>query len=117
VGNPVTATERPEPTPKANRNEHYLEVARGLDLGAWIEFKSARGTRQAMRLNWASQQRGAYLFANLHGDDSLIVATTRLAERLGDGTARILSRDSLTERAVAQLMTMVAGDQAPARAD
>jgi hypothetical protein len=117
VSNPVTATEGPAPTPKANRNEHYLQVARGLDLGAWIEFKSARGTRQAMRLNWASQQRGAYLFANLHGDDSLIVATTRLAERLSDGTARILSRDSLTERAVAQLMTMVAGDQAPVPAD
>ena len=105
------------PAPHATHDEHYLEVARGLDLGAWIEFKSARGTRRAMRLNWSSQQRGAYLFANLQGDDTLIMATTRLAERLRDGTARILSRDSLTERAVAQLMTTVAGDPAPAPAN
>ena len=116
---PMLAGRQPEagPAPQAGQDEHTSRLARGLDLGAWIEFRSARGTRRALRLNWSSQQRGAYLFANLQGDDTLIMATTRLAERLRDGTARILSRDSLTERAVAQLMTTVAGDPAPAPAD
>ncbi len=114
---PVATPATTGPASHAAPDEHYTEVARGLELGAWIEFKSARGTRRAMRLNWSSQQKGAYLFANLQGDDTLIMATTRLAERLRDGTARILSRDSLTERAVAQLMTTVVGDQAPVPTD
>jgi hypothetical protein len=104
------------PAPRTGRDERYLGLARGLDLGAWIEFRTARGTRRALRLNWCSQQRGAYLFSNLQGDDTLIVATTRLAERLRDGSARILSRDSLTERAVSRLMATVAGDPAPDQA-
>jgi hypothetical protein len=95
-----------QPAP-LGRDGRYLELARGLAQGAWIEFRSNRGTKRALRLNWTSQQRGAYLFSNLQGDDTLIVATTRLAERLRDGSARILNGDSLTERAVSQLLTSV----------
>lgn len=105
--------ERPVPGPKPARDERYLELARGLDVGAWIEFRSTRGTRRALRLNWCSEQRGAYLFSNLQGDETLIVATTSLAEQLRNGSARILSRDSCTERAVSQLWTTVAGNPAP----
>ena len=68
-----------------------------------------------MRLNWCSEQRGAYLFSNLQGDDTLIVATTSLAEQLRDGSARILSRDSLTERAVDRLLTRVSESTIPNR--
>ncbi len=101
-----------EPLPKAQASgdDPYLELTRGLSIGCWIEFRSARGTKRAMRLNWCSEQRGAYLFSNLQGDDTLIVATTSLAEQLRDGSARILSRDSLTERAVGRLLTRVGGN-------
>jgi hypothetical protein len=99
---------------KAERDAHYLELARGLKVGAWVEFRSERGTRRALRLNWCSQQRGAYLFSNLQGDGTLIVATTSLAEQLRDGSARLLSREGLTERAVNQLLTSVVGRPAAA---
>lgn len=108
-------TVRPPPDPQASGEDPYLELARGLSVGCWIEFRSSRGTKRAMRLNWCSEQRGAYLFSNLQGDDTLIVATTSLAEQLRDGSARILSRDSLTERAVDRLLTRVGGSPVPSR--
>ncbi len=106
---------RPPSEPKASGEEPYLELARGLSVGCWIEFRSSRGNKRAMRLNWCSEQRGAYLFSNLQGDDTLIVATTSLAEQLRDGSARILSRDSLTERAVDRLFSRVGGSAIPNR--
>jgi hypothetical protein len=106
---------RPPSEPTASGEEPYLELARGLSVGCWIEFRSSRGNKRAMRLNWCSEQRGAYLFSNLQGDDTLIVATTSLAEQLRDGSARILSRDSLTERAVDRLLTRVSGSAVPNR--
>jgi hypothetical protein len=108
-------TVRPPPDPQASGEDPYLELARGLSVGCWIEFRSSRGTKRAMRLNWCSEQRGAYLFSNLQGDDTLIVATTSLGEQLRDGSARILSRDSLTERAVDRLLTRVGGSPVPSR--
>jgi hypothetical protein len=109
----TAAPHRPAPAPKPRHDEPHLELARGLRVGAWIEFRSARGTKRALRLNWCSQQRGAYLFSNLQGDDTLIVATTRLAEQLRQGSARLLGGESPTERAVSQLLTTVGEKPAP----
>lgn len=96
---------KPEAVP--DRDERCQESAQGLRLGTWVEFTSTRGTRRAMRLDWCSQQGGAYLFANFQGDDSVIVTTERLTQRLRNHTARILDQDNFVERAVSQLL---AGD-------
>lgn len=107
---------RSAPSPQASEEDPYVELTRNLHVGCWIEFRSTRGNKRAMRLNWCSDQRGAFLFSNLQGDDTLIVAATSLAEQLRDGSARILSRDSLTERAVGQLLTRLGGGSVPDRA-
>ncbi len=109
AGSPTPAdAEAPKPDGAPSREEHYQELAQGLRLGTWVEFTSNRGTRRTLRLDWCSQQRGAYLFANFQGDDSAIVTTERLAQRLRNRTARILDQDNFMERAVSQLLT---GDQ------
>jgi hypothetical protein len=47
------------------------------------------------------------LFTNRQGENALTLATTSLAQHLRKRTARILSPDRLTDRAVAQLLSKV----------
>ena len=54
--------------------------------------------------SWVSELGGVYLFTNRQGENALTLAATSLAERLRKGTARVLSQDRLTDRAVAQLL-------------
>jgi len=82
----------------------YIERAQSLQIGAWVEFQSFRGTRKALRLNWVSEFRGVMLFTNRQGENALTLATTSLAQHLRKRTARILSPDRLTDRAVAKLL-------------
>lgn len=110
TGIPFQSRERPsvEPTsapaaPPAEGDRH-LELARSLKVGAWVELESDRGTRKTLRLSWVSELRGVYLFTNRQGENALTLAATSLAEHLRKGTARILSQDRITERAVAQLL-------------
>lgn len=92
-----------QPAP-AETGDKYLQAARELDLGAWVEFTSERGTRRTLRLTWISGFKTIYLFAGRQGDDPLSLPTGRLAQRLREGSARILSGDRLTERAVNRLL-------------
>ncbi|WP_296806999.1 DUF1631 domain-containing protein [Thiocapsa sp.] len=94
-------------TPTSDENaspDQYLLLARSLEVGDWVEFKSFRGTRKTLRLGWVSKYRGVYLFTNRQGDNALTLATTSLADHLRKGTARVLSQDALTDRAVAQVL-------------
>ncbi|MCG6897928.1 MAG: DUF1631 domain-containing protein [Thiocapsa sp.] len=81
-----------------------VTLARSLNVGAWVEFQNFRGTRKTLRLGWVSKYRGVYLFTNRQGDNALTLATTSLAAHLRKGTARVLSQDPLTDRAVAQIL-------------
>jgi hypothetical protein len=87
--------------------DQYLLLARSLEVGDWVEFQSFRGTRKTLRLGWVSKYRGVYLFTNRQGDNALTLATTSLAGHLRKGTARVLSQDPLTDRAVAQVLEQV----------
>ena len=98
------------PTPPATVNgaegpaDRHLERARSIDVGAWVEFEGQRGTKKTLRLSWVSEFRGVYLFTNRQGENSLTLATTSLADHLRKGTARVLSQDRLTDRAVTRLL-------------
>lgn len=91
--------------------DEYLDLAKSLEVGTWVEFQSFRGTRKTLRLNWVSNYRGVYLFTNRQGDNALTLATTSLAGHLRKGTARVLSADHLTDRAVAQVLERVTPEE------
>jgi hypothetical protein len=93
----------PNPPPSAAGDRH-LKHAQSLSVGAWVEFESVRGTRKTLRLSWVSELRGVFLFTNRDGVNALTLAATSLAEHLRKGTARVLSQDRLTDRAVAHLL-------------
>ena len=82
----------------------HLELVRALESGAWIEFQTERGTRNTLRLSWVSEFKGVYLFTNRQGENAMTLAAASLAMHLRKGTARLLSQNPLTERAVARVM-------------
>ncbi|MBK1695230.1 hypothetical protein CKO09_10860 [Chromatium weissei] len=82
----------------------HLRLVQALDVGAWIEFQSLRGTRNTLRLNWVSDLKRVYLFTNRQGENAMTLAATSLADHLRKGTARLLSQNPLTDRAVAQVL-------------
>ncbi len=96
----------------AESGDPYLRLAQSLEVGAWVELESQRGTRKTLRLNWVSEFRGVYLFTNRQGENALTLATSSLADHLRKGTARVLSHDRLTDRAVAQLLERARYDAA-----
>jgi len=100
AGEPTPA---PAPAPP-DEDDRHLQLVRSLTVGAWVELESDRGTRKTLRLSWVSELGGVYLFTNRQGENALTLAATSLAERLRKGTARVLSQDRLTDRAVAQLL-------------
>lgn len=88
-------------------DDPHLELVRALEPGAWIEFQTERGTRNTLRLSWVSEFKGVYLFTNRQGENAMTLAAASLATHLRKGTARLLSQNPLTERAVARVMERI----------
>ncbi|AFL73887.1 DUF1631 domain-containing protein [Thiocystis violascens] len=99
---PASAQAPPEGT-----EDRHLRLVQALEVGAWIEFQSFRGTRNTLRLNWVSEFKRVYLFTNRQGENAMTLAATSLAEHLRKGTARLLSQNPLTDRAVAQVLEKI----------
>jgi hypothetical protein len=85
----------------------HLKLVEALQVGAWIEFKTTRGSRNTLRLSWVSEFKGVYFFTNRQGENAMTLAATSLAEHLRKGSARLLSQNPLTERAVAQVIERI----------
>ncbi|EXJ14009.1 DUF1631 domain-containing protein [Imhoffiella purpurea] len=94
--------------PRSPGSDSQLELVQSLEVGAWVEFQSFRGTRNTLRLSWVSEFKRVYLFTNRQGENAMTLAATSFAEHLRKGTARLLSPNPLTDRAVAQVLEKVA---------
>ncbi len=97
----------PPPLPAGDPADRHLRLVQALEPGAWIEFQSFRGTRNTLRLSWVSEFKRLYLFTNRQGENAMTLAASSLAEHLRKGSARLLSQNPLTERAVAQMLEKV----------
>ncbi|MBK1719971.1 DUF1631 domain-containing protein [Thiocystis violacea] len=88
-------------------DDKFMGLVQALEVGAWVEFQSVRGTRNTLRLNWVSEFKRVYLFTNRQGENAMTLAAGSLAEHFRKGTARLLSHNPLTDRAVAQVLEKV----------
>jgi hypothetical protein len=86
----------------------WLEAAHGVAVGDWLEVAQLGGASLSLRATWLSRQSGLMLFADRRGRNARVLSAERLAAALRDGTARLLSRDPLTDRAVARLLVSAA---------
>lgn len=88
-------------------DDDYLEIARSLERGMWIEFEADDGQLAFAKLAWVSPLRGTYLFTNRQGQKALSMTAEDLAERFRADTARLVEAEPLIDRAFSSMMTQM----------
>ena len=99
----------PEPV-EAQREviaDDYLEIARSLERGMWIEFEADDGHLAFAKLAWVSPLRGTYLFTNRQGQKALSMTAEDLAERFRADRARVVEAEPLIDRAFTSMITQI----------
>jgi len=88
-------------------DDDYLEIARSLDRGTWIEFEAEDGQLAFAKLAWISPLRGTYLFTNRQGQKALSMTAEDLADRFRADRARVVEAEPLIDRAFSSMMTQM----------
>ena len=96
-------------------DDDYLEIARSMERGMWIEFESDDGQLAFAKLAWVSPLRGTYLFTNRQGQKALSMTAEELAERFRNDRARLVEAEPLIDRAFISMMTQMRGQAAGVR--
>jgi Protein of unknown function (DUF1631) len=99
----------PEPV-EAERDiidDDYLEIARSLERGMWIEFEADDGHLAFAKLAWVSPLRGTYLFTNRQGQKALPMTAEELAARFRSDSARLVEAEPLIDRAFTSMLTQM----------
>jgi hypothetical protein len=100
----------PPAPPEAEREileDEYLEIARHLERGMWVEFESDDGQLAFAKLAWVSPLRGTYLFTNRQGQKALSITAEELAEHFRTDKARLVEAEPLIDRAVSSMMAQM----------
>jgi len=100
-----------EPAPPVEEpailEDQYLEIARSLERGMWIEFEADDGHLAFAKLAWVSPLRGTYLFTNRQGQKALSMTAEELAERFRADRARPVEAEPLLDRALTNVMGQI----------
>jgi hypothetical protein len=88
-------------------DDDYLEIARSLERGMWIEFEADDGQLAFAKLAWVSPLRGTYLFTNRQGQKALSMTAEELATRFRNDRARLVEAEPLIDRAFTSMMTQL----------
>ncbi len=88
-------------------DDDYLEIARSLERGMWIEFEADDGQLAFAKLAWVSPLRGTYLFTNRQGQKALSMTAEELATRFRADSARLVEAEPLIDRAFSSMMTQM----------
>lgn len=86
-------------------DDEYLELARHLELGKWIEFTDDKGKKRRARLAWKSELLGEFTFTNWKFDVIADKSLNGLAADLRRGTATVIDDVPIFERAMSTVMT------------
>lgn len=86
-------------------NDEYLELARHLEMGKWVEFLDQDGNQRHARLAWKSELLGEYTFLNWKFDVVTDKSLLELADDLRHGKARVVNDVPLMDRALSSVLT------------
>jgi hypothetical protein len=85
--------------------DEYLEIARSMDRGMWVEFEDDDGQLSFAKLAWISPLRGNYLFTNRQGQRALSMKAEELAEQFRGNRARLVEAEPLIDRAFTRVIS------------
>jgi uncharacterized protein DUF1631 len=86
-------------------DDEYLEIARSMDRGMWVEFEDDDGQLSFAKLAWISPLRGNYLFTNRQGQRALSMTAEALAEQFRANRARLVEAEPLIDRAFTRVIS------------
>jgi hypothetical protein len=89
-------------------DDEYLEIARSMDRGMWVEFEDEDGQLSFAKLAWISPLRGNYLFTNRQGQRAVSMTAETLADRFRVNRARLVEAEPLIDRAFTSVMSELA---------
>jgi len=101
AGYSTQQAESPEDQPQ----DEYLELARHLEQGKWVEFLDDNKNKTRAKLAWKSELLGEYTFLNWKFDVIADKTLYGLAADLRRGTATIIDDLPLVERALSAVMS------------
>ena len=90
--------------PEDYPDDEYLEMARHLEDGKWVEFTDDDGNRVRAKLAWKSELLGEYTFTNWKFDVVADKTLQGFAADLRRGTARIIDEAPVLDRALSAVM-------------
>lgn len=85
--------------------DEFLEIARSMDRGMWVEFEDADAQLSFAKLAWISPLRGTYLFTNRQGQKALSMTAEELAEKFRANRARLVEAEPLIDRALTRVVS------------
>jgi hypothetical protein len=85
--------------------DEYLDIARSLDRGMWVEFENEDGQLSFSKLAWISPLRGTYLFTNRQGQKAVSMTAEELAEQFRNNRARLVEAEPLIDRAFTSVIS------------
>ncbi len=86
-------------------DDEYLELARHMEMGKWVEFKNEDGKSKRAKLAWKSDLLGEFTFLNWKFDVIADKKLGELAEDLRKGNAKIIDDVPLMDRALSAVLT------------
>ena len=86
-------------------NDEYLELARHLEMGKWVEFQDEEGKQRHAKLAWKSELLGEYTFLNWKFDVVADKTLIELADDLRQGKAKVMDDVPLMDRALSSVLT------------
>jgi len=92
-------------TPEDQPQDEYLELARHLEQGNWVEFLDENNNKTRAKLAWKSELLGEYTFLNWKFDVIADKTLYGLAADLRRGSATIINDVPLVDRALAAVMS------------
>ena len=94
-----------EPASDLNQiDDEYLQLARHLEMGKWLEFKNEKGEMRRARLAWKSDLLGEFTFLNWKFDVVADKSLHELADDLRKGHARVVNDVPLMDRALSAVV-------------
>ena len=83
--------------------EEFLDFVDELDVGHWIEFANADGTKTRGRLAWISPDSGRFLFTDLAGAKVVDATHHSLALELQRGNVKVIEGEPLVDRVMSNV--------------
>ncbi|MDH5572262.1 MAG: DUF1631 domain-containing protein [Gammaproteobacteria bacterium] len=91
--------------PEGHLDDEFLEQARNLKPGVWLEFIAEYGKKQRAKLVWKSELLGEYTFLNWKFDVVADMSLFVLAADLRTNRARIIDDVPLLDRALTAILS------------